>query len=84
MSGDVLSLANDDQIGEPLLQPVMRDGRRVGPSPSLTDIRSHASRDTARLPEALRRLEATESYPVQVAEALVRLAAEVDRRLCEP
>jgi len=81
MSGDVLSLANDDQIGEPLLQPVMRDGRRVGPSPSLTDIRTHASRDIARLPEALRRLETTESYSVQVAEELVRLAAEVDRRL---
>jgi nicotinate phosphoribosyltransferase len=83
MSGDVLSLANDDQHGEPLLQPIMRDGQRVGPSPSLTDIRAHAGREIARLPKALRHLEQIEAYPVQVADALVRLAAEVDRRLAE-
>jgi nicotinate phosphoribosyltransferase len=58
----------------------MRGGRRLAPAPSLTDIRAAAARDLARLPEPLRRLEAGASYPVQVADALTRLAAEVDRR----
>ena len=28
MAGDILSIENDEQSGEPLIQPVMRDGRR--------------------------------------------------------
>ena len=83
MAGDVLSLENDDQRGEPLLHPVMQGGRRVGPSPSLAECRARAARDLERLPEPLRRLQPGASYPVQVADALVRLAAEVDRRLAQ-
>jgi nicotinate phosphoribosyltransferase len=81
ITGDILSTSDDDQPGEPLLQTVMRGGRLVGPRPPLVDIRAHASRELARLPEPLRRLEPAASYPVQVADTLVRLAAEVDRRL---
>jgi nicotinate phosphoribosyltransferase len=81
MAGDVLSAESDDQRGEALIQPVMRDGRRVAPPPTLAEIRSRAARDLARLPEPLRRLEPQVSYPVQVAGALTRLATEVDARL---
>jgi nicotinate phosphoribosyltransferase len=83
MREDVLSLEDDEQPGEPLLLPVMRGGRRLAPSPSLADIRDRAARELARLPEPLRRLEGGTTYPVRVADALVRLAAEVDRRLKE-
>jgi nicotinate phosphoribosyltransferase len=81
MSGDVLSLEDDRQPGEPLIHPVMTAGRRLAPSPSLAEIRARAARELERLPEPLRRLTPGTSYPVQVADALVRLAAEVDRRL---
>jgi nicotinate phosphoribosyltransferase len=81
MSGDVLSLADDRQPGEPLIHPVMQAGRRLAPSPGLADIRARAARELERLPEPLRRLTPGTTYPVQVADALVRLAAEVDRRL---
>jgi nicotinate phosphoribosyltransferase len=81
MSGDVLSLEDDPQPGEPLLRPVMKMGRRLAPSPTLAEIRAHAARELERLPEPLRRLTPGTSYPVQVADTLVRLAAEVDRRL---
>ena len=57
MAGDILSIENDEQSGEPLIQPVMRDGRRVAPSPTLAEIRARAAADLARLPEPLRRLE---------------------------
>jgi nicotinate phosphoribosyltransferase len=81
MVGDVISVEGDRQAGEPLIEQVMRGGRRVAPSPTLADIRARAARDLARLPEPLRRLEPQASYPVQVAEALSRLAHEVDLRL---
>jgi nicotinate phosphoribosyltransferase len=59
----------------------MRDGRRIAPSPTLAEIRTRAAADLARLPEPLRRLDPQGSYPVQVADALVRLASEVDSRV---
>ncbi|HKM88406.1 MAG TPA: nicotinate phosphoribosyltransferase, partial [Xanthobacteraceae bacterium] len=66
---------------EPLIQPVMQDGRRLRPPPSLDDIRRHAKRELERLPEPLRRLDPGTTYPVEVADELVQLAAEVDRRV---
>lgn len=82
MAGDVLSTDDDAQEGEPLLQPVMRDGARLAPAPSLADIRAHAARSLTLLPEPLRRLELV-AYPVEVAPRLQRLADEVDRRLAQ-
>jgi nicotinate phosphoribosyltransferase len=81
MAGDVLSLEDDSQRGVPLLRPAMKSGERIRPQPTLAEIRAHAARELACLPEPLRRLEPGASYPVQVADVLVRLAAEVDRRV---
>jgi nicotinate phosphoribosyltransferase len=83
MAGDVLSIESDVQRGEPLIQLVMQGGRRIGPSPALAEIRTRAARDLALLPEPLRQLEPQGSYPVQVADGLVRLASEVDSRLAQ-
>jgi nicotinate phosphoribosyltransferase len=79
--GDILSVEGDDQSGEPLLQLVMQGGRRLAPPPTLAEIRTHAARELAKLAEPLRRLEPQEHYPVQVADALQRLALDVDTRL---
>jgi nicotinate phosphoribosyltransferase len=81
MSGDVLSVEGDRQDGEPLIRQVMRAGHRMAPLPTLAEARARAARDLERLPEDLRCLTPGATYPVQVADALVRLAAEVDRRL---
>jgi nicotinate phosphoribosyltransferase len=81
MIGDVLSLEDDRQPGEPLIRPVMQAGRRLAASPTLAEIRARAAHDLERLPEGLRGLTPGTSYPVEVADALVRLASEVDRRL---
>jgi nicotinate phosphoribosyltransferase len=78
MRGDILSLENDTQPGEPLVVPVMRAGKRLAPSPTLVQIRERAARDLARLPEPLARLEAGAEYPVMVADALSALAAQMD------
>jgi nicotinate phosphoribosyltransferase len=81
IASDTLSVEDDRQDGEPLLQLVMRDGRRVAPSPPLADIRARTARELERLPEPLRKLEPGVTCPVEIGDALTRLASDVDRRL---
>jgi nicotinate phosphoribosyltransferase len=78
--GDVLSLDGDKQSGEMLLKQVMRDGQRVGPSPTLAQIRECAARELTRLPEPLRRLRSEPAYPVEISAKLKALASEADRQ----
>jgi nicotinate phosphoribosyltransferase len=67
--------------GEPLLDLVMQNGRRLRPAEALADIRQRVKRELERLPEPLCRLTPDTTYPVEVADELVALAAEVDRRM---
>jgi nicotinate phosphoribosyltransferase len=80
-AGDTLSVESDRHPGEPLIEPVMKDGRRLRSTPTLAEIRSQAKCDLEHLPEPLRELESSSTYPVDVADALIKLAADVDRRL---
>jgi nicotinate phosphoribosyltransferase len=66
---------------EPLIHQVMRGGNRLRPPETLAAMRERAKRELARLPEPLRRLDATSTYTVEIATELKALAAEVDRRL---
>jgi nicotinate phosphoribosyltransferase len=77
--GDILSVETDKHPGETLIEPVMRGGKRLGPAPTLAQIRERAKRDLARLPHPLAKLEPG-SYPVTVADKLKDLAAEADHR----
>lgn len=81
MTGDVIGLEADNPPGEPLVIPVMRAGRRQGPTPALSDIRARAGKNLARLPLELRALTAHAVYPVTVCPALRALADVVDRRI---
>jgi nicotinate phosphoribosyltransferase len=79
MTDDVVSTADDCQSGEPLLQPVMRDGLRLDSPTRLDDIRESAARGLSQLPEALRDTRQSSSFPVAIAPKLTALADEVDR-----
>ena len=79
MTGDIVTLEGDAQVGEALLVPVMRAGRRLAPTPGLREIRFHAAASLSRLPDSLRRLQEGAAYPVEIAPALRGLAASVDR-----
>jgi len=76
MRGDILTLENDSAPGEPLIAPVMRAGKRVGPASTLAQIRERSARELGRLPEPMRRLE-TADYPVLISEKLKALAAQI-------
>ncbi|ACO80731.1 nicotinate phosphoribosyltransferase [Azotobacter vinelandii CA] len=77
--GDSLMLEGETGEGQALIRPVMRDGRRLAPSPSLREVRAHALRQLDTLPAALRALEPAPPYPVAVSEALRDLAERADR-----
>jgi nicotinate phosphoribosyltransferase len=83
LAGDTLSVEDDDQKGERLIDQVMLGGKRLSQSPKLDDIRAHAARELQRLPAPLRELKPDATYPVQVGQALVDLTAQFDRRLKE-
>ncbi len=79
MAGDVLSLEDDAQEGQPLICQVMRNGRRIGVLPTLEDARTLCAAQLERLPRHLRRLAHHPPYRVEVSDALRTLADEVDR-----
>ena len=80
IEGDTLTLLDDRQPGRPLIEPVMRDGRRLRPSPGLRAVRDFARIQLESLPAPLRGLEPAPRHPVGIAPALRALAAEVDQR----
>ena len=73
-------LENDSEPGDTLIIPVMRDGKRIAAAPTLEQIREHATRELARLPEMLRRLEKSDDYPVLVSDKLKALASQMDQK----
>ena len=80
MCSDILTLEDDPQEGEPLIQPVMRAGQRLNAAAPLTALRERARNQLARLPQGLRTLEKGPDYPVQVSPALCDLAKAVDKQ----
>ncbi len=80
MAGDILTIEDDPQPGEPLLQVVMRAGQRLHPSPPLSEVRQYAASQLACLPDHLRQLQVESPYVVSIALALHELTDAVDRR----
>jgi len=80
IAGDVVALLDERIDGERLLQPAMRNGKRVDSLPGLADIRTYATASLARLPAAMRRLEPG-IVPVQISRGVRQLAATLDRAM---
>jgi nicotinate phosphoribosyltransferase len=80
LKGDSIALATETQPGEPLLQEFMRQGRRIGPLPTLTASRAFCRQRVAELPAPLRTLTAVEDhpYPVAVSDRIRALADSLD------
>lgn len=75
IAGDVIALGSEAQQGEPLLVPVMRQGRLVQPLPGLGDSQKRFLAQRERLPRALMALEQRPPYPV-------RISAELEAAFC--
>jgi len=60
----------------PLLEPVMREGRRLMPARRLTDIRDFAREQIARIPDETRRLVNPQTYWVGLSDRLTKAKRE--------
>lgn len=79
---DLVTLEEDFQEGgKALIQPVMRAGQRLTPSPPLSDLRKHAAAELVCLPEHLRKFEVKPPYPVKISQALQDLTEAVDKQI---
>lgn len=78
-AGDTLPLEDDAAEGCALIQPVMRQGRRLHASPSLQRLRAYTGQQLQSLPPALLVLDRAADYPVTIAPALRALADAADR-----
>ena len=75
---DVIGLEEErTPTGDPLLEPVMDQGRRTGPSPSLEQAREWFDHDFERLDPHFKVLGGPPRYPVAVSPALERLTNRV-------
>jgi nicotinate phosphoribosyltransferase len=75
---DVLARSNETYPeGEPLLQPLMRKGRRSSARRSPAAIREVVLANLDRLPEQYHALRGAPEYPVQKSDALVQLLEEI-------
>lgn len=85
-AGDLLTLRREPTPPgcEPLLEPVMRDGRRVrdvDPGKEVTDARARFAADLAWLPDEARRLTDPATVPVRRSEQLAALRRQIAGQL---
>ncbi len=81
MAGDVLTLEGDRRKGTPLIEPVMRGGRRTGGPLPLREIRERTLHQLSMLPEGLKTLARPSPYPVTISPALKRLRKSMEKKL---
>jgi nicotinate phosphoribosyltransferase len=86
MVRDVIALDSDSPEGEPLLRPVMREGRRISPPVSLKQIRERCRTQLEQLPTELRQMRPAKKYRVEISESVRQLARSLDEEhhLCCP
>lgn len=71
---DVLGLAGEEGLrGEPLLEPVLTNGERLGPDPSMDRMRARFAADLETLPAKAKRLARPERVRVRRSPALEEL-----------
>jgi nicotinate phosphoribosyltransferase len=75
---DVLARSEEQYPdGEPLLQPLMRNGRRVSSRRTAASIRQAALANLERLPADYHALRGAPEYPVKKSDALLQLLEEI-------
>jgi nicotinate phosphoribosyltransferase len=81
--GDTIAELGETQEGTPLLEPLMKEGERIGPGrESLRESKERAEHRIAQLPPALRRLgPADPPYSIEVSDALESRKQEVIDRI---
>jgi nicotinate phosphoribosyltransferase len=80
---DIITLDGEpspEKLAEPLLSDVIADGRRLGPDPSLEQLRTQFAREFASLPDLYKSLRSPERYDVIHSKLLNQLGSSVARQ----
>lgn len=77
-SHDILALVDEDISGQSLLQPVIRNGRRLHQAEAVVSIREHAMKQIKHLPPGLKQLGEGAGYEVRISHAVRELADQLD------
>jgi len=79
---DLIALASETHKGaEPLLQPVMRSGKRLAPAEPLNAARNRCAESLKRLPAPVFSTDRATRYPVRHSLPLKKLLGKVRRRI---
>jgi nicotinate phosphoribosyltransferase len=79
---DLVARCADNYVdATPLLECVMRDGKRLKPSPELAAVQQYARGEVSKLPESCRRLHNAVAYPVRFSGKLQELLEEFRNRM---
>ncbi len=84
IASDLVALEGEEHPGDPLLLPVMREGKRLAAPEPLRSSRERAARSLASLPEDLRGLvpgAVSAPYPVRFSTKLDALRRTLERAL---
>jgi nicotinate phosphoribosyltransferase len=76
---DVVTTVQAPVAGDPLLHPLMTEGRRLVPAEKLMKLRQRAATQLACLPDTLRNLACDHPYDVRISQPLQDLAQAVDQ-----
>jgi nicotinate phosphoribosyltransferase len=79
IAADVVALETERPPGEPLLECVMRGGRRLRPAEPIAALAARTARSLAALPAACRALAAPVPLTAAISSGVRALADEVDR-----
>jgi len=77
---DIIGMADEQLEGEPLIEPVMRDGVPLHQAPALLDVQRRAAEQLAATPESTRALEKPAPYAVEISAQLHQLVESLRRR----
>ncbi len=77
---DIIGMADEQLEGEPLIEPVMRDGVPLHQAPALLDVQRRAAEQLAATPESTRALEKPAPYEVEISAQLHQLVESLRRR----
>jgi nicotinate phosphoribosyltransferase len=79
---DIIARSSEDYPdATPLLQPVMREGKRIAPPVAIQDIQVRALEELAKLPAASRRLREPTPYRIKFSNKLEDLLAVVRQQV---
>ncbi|QSR86626.1 nicotinate phosphoribosyltransferase [Candidatus Methylacidiphilum infernorum] len=80
MQKDLICLAEENYPAVALLQPVMRQGKRILPKEDLGEIQRRTLRSLGNLPPRLKTLQPAQTlYPVEFSPSLVNLKDKLER-----